>query len=142
MGNKFGFTISAPRGLDLDATQLDLANELLERVPSLNRCIGCGACTATCSAGSFTEFNIRRMQTLFRRGQLERLEQQLRACMLCGKCLLVCPRGINTRQMIVEMRRMLGPKEEHAMILPPKVVRDEMKGKAKQTENDTYKPQQ
>lgn len=127
MSNKFGFSISTPRGLDLDTTQLDEANELLRRVPSLNSCIGCGACTATCSAGGFTEFNIRRMQTLFRRGQLQDLDRQLRACMLCGKCLLVCPRGINTRQMIIEMRRMLGPKEEPAMILPPKVVRDEKK---------------
>lgn len=135
MGNKFGFTINTPRGLDLDTTQLDLAEELLNRVPSLNRCIGCGACTATCSAGSFTEFNIRRMQTLFRRGQLDKLEQQLRSCMLCGKCLLVCPRGINTRQMIIEMRRMLGPKQEPTMILPPKVVRDERKKAAATTTN-------
>lgn len=127
MANKFGFTINAPRCLDMDTTQTDLANELLERVPSLNSCIGCGACTATCSAGSFTEFNIRRIQTLFRRGQIDQLEQKLRSCMLCGKCILVCPRGINTRQMIIEMRRMLGPKEERKMILPPKVVRDENK---------------
>lgn len=104
---KFGFTISTPRNLDLDATQMDRANELLGRVPSLNVCIGCGACSATCSAGMFTSFNIRRVQTLFRRGQLEELDKQLHSCMLCGKCMLVCPRGINTRQMVIEMRRLL-----------------------------------
>ena len=31
----------------------------------------------------------------------------LDACMLCGKCTLVCPRGVNTRAMIMEMRKEL-----------------------------------
>ena len=103
----FGYSISTTRILDLDATQVERASELLERVPSLNVCIGCGGCTATCSAGMFTNFNIRRVQTLFRRGQLDDLDRQLKNCMLCGKCMLVCPRGINTRQMVIEMRRLL-----------------------------------
>ncbi|MBQ3174194.1 MAG: 4Fe-4S binding protein, partial [Alistipes sp.] len=34
--------------------------------------------------------------------------EELNKCMLCGKCRLVCPRGINTRAMIMLIKRKLG----------------------------------
>jgi len=105
--NKFGFTISQARSINMDSVQTDKANALLERVPSYKLCIGCGGCTAVCTAGQFTDFNIRRIHTLFSRGQYEGLNEQLKSCMLCGKCMLVCPRGVNTRALIIEMRRAL-----------------------------------
>lgn len=104
---KFGFAIAQPRSLDFDSLNREKAQILLEKVPSLRLCIGCGACTASCTAGQFTDFNIRRAQTLFRRGEYSELDEKLRACMLCGKCMLLCPRGVNTRALIIEMRRLL-----------------------------------
>lgn len=44
---------------------------------------------------------------MFRRGNTEGLAEELRKCMLCGKCVLVCPRGVNLRQLIINMRKML-----------------------------------
>lgn len=105
--NKFGFTISQTRSIDMDDLHSDKINKLLEMVPSYKWCIGCGGCTASCSAGAFTDFNIRRIHNAFLRGQYKGLDEQLQKCMLCGKCLLVCPRGVNTRSLIINMRRIL-----------------------------------
>ena len=105
--NKFGFTISQGRSINFDDIKPDKADRLIEMVPSYKWCIGCGGCTAACSAAGFTDFNIRRIHTAFLRGQYEGLDAQLQRCMLCGKCLLVCPRGVNTRALIINMRRLL-----------------------------------
>ena len=105
--NKFKFTISKPRSIDIDHTDLSKSEQLMTAVPSYKLCIGCGACTATCTAGQLTNFNIRRIHTMFTRGQYEELDKQLQSCMLCGKCILVCPRGVNTRALIINMRKIL-----------------------------------
>lgn len=103
----FNFTVLQPRVIDLDKVDGTQYGALLEKVPSYRRCIGCGGCAATCTAGSLTSFDIRKIHTLFSRGQYDGLDAQLNACMLCGKCVLVCPRGVNTRLLIVQMRKML-----------------------------------
>lgn len=103
----FGFKISEGRQLNFDETENEKVDKLLELVPSFKLCIGCGGCTAACSAAGFTNFNIRRIHTSFLRAQYENLDEQLQHCMLCGKCLLVCPRGVNTRSLIINMRRLL-----------------------------------
>ena len=116
---KFGFKISTTRAIDLDSADNTLCDRLLEAVPSYRYCIGCGGCTATCSAGQFTDFNIRKTHFLFSRRQYDKLstdmlpEVDLNKCMLCGKCSLVCPRGVNTRGLIVAMRKLLAPTEIH-----------------------------
>ncbi|MBP5327200.1 MAG: 4Fe-4S dicluster domain-containing protein [Bacteroidales bacterium] len=105
--NKFGFTISQGRQINFDEIKTDKVEKMLELVPSYKLCIGCGGCTAACTAAGFTDYNIRRIHTAFQRGQYNGLEEKLQRCMLCGKCLLVCPRGVNTRSLIVNMRRIL-----------------------------------
>lgn len=104
---QFGFSISQARSINMDEIKPEKVEKLLELVPSYKWCIGCGGCTAACSAKGFTDFNIRRIHNAFYRGQYEGLEEQLQKCMLCGKCLLVCPRGVNTRSLIINMRRLL-----------------------------------
>ena len=103
----FGFAISQGRQINFDDMKSDKAERLLDLVPSYKWCIGCGGCTASCSAAGFTDFNIRRIHTSFQRGLYDGLDEQLSRCMLCGKCLLVCPRGVNTRLLIINMRRLL-----------------------------------
>lgn len=103
----FGFSISKGRQLNFDEMKTDKVEKLLELVPSYKLCIGCGGCTASCSAAGFTDFNIRKIHTSFLRAQYDGLDEQLKRCMLCGKCLLVCPRGVNTRSLIMNMRRIL-----------------------------------
>lgn len=91
----------------MDADDNGRRARLLSEVPSYSLCIGCGGCTATCSAGQFTTFNIRRSHTSLGCGQIEGLVAQLDNCMLCGKCMLVCPRGVNLRGLIIRMRQLL-----------------------------------
>ena len=109
---KFGFSISQARSIDLDQVDFSRLDELKSIVPSFMVCINCGACTATCSAQQFSDFNIRKIKTLYMQGQYDDLAKQLEKCMLCGKCTLVCPREVNLRNSIVNMRRILTKKNK------------------------------
>lgn len=103
----FGFTIKKTHAFNISETDLKLAKSLYEKVPSYKLCIGCGGCTATCSARQFTRFDIRKVHNSFIRGKYDTLSEELRKCMLCGKCTLVCPRGVNLRSLIMNMRMLL-----------------------------------
>ncbi len=50
----FGYTISKPRAIDIDRNNLRKSDEILREMPELQACIGCGACTAVCTAGNLT----------------------------------------------------------------------------------------
>ncbi len=104
----FGYTISAARGLDLDRNDLVPAREIGDQMPEFRTCISCGSCTATCTAGAMTAFNFRMVHTLVRRGEYTGAWREMNNCMLCGKCRLVCPRGINTRGVVMLIKRKLG----------------------------------
>lgn len=108
----FGFSISQARSINLTRTDFAKFEQLKDLVPSYKRCIGCGGCSATCSARQFTDFNIRKVHFFFRRGQYDQLENELQKCMLCGKCTLVCPRGVNLRSLVINMRQVLTNKNE------------------------------
>jgi heterodisulfide reductase subunit C len=103
---QFGFQINQVRSINLDVDRTPL-KQLEEAVGSFRRCIRCGSCTATCSATQFTEFNIRKIHTMFRSGIYQNLSESLKSCMLCGKCTLVCPRGVNLRSMVINIRKIL-----------------------------------
>lgn len=110
MMQKFSFSITTPRSLDCDKVSPDKVDRLLSLEPSFSRCIGCGSCSAVCPAGELSGFDIRRVHAFFSRGKYDLLEKELAKCMLCGKCTLVCPRGVNTRSLIINMRRILNEK--------------------------------
>ena len=103
----FGFSIKKSRTVNLSQSDLRKAEQLLAAVPSYKLCIGCGGCTASCSARQFTDFDIRKVHCFFSRAQYVMLEKELQKCMLCGKCTLVCPRGVNLRSLIINMRQIL-----------------------------------
>ena len=100
----FGYSISRPRIIDIDRNNLRKSNEILLEMPELQTCIGCG----TCTAGNLTEFNFRKVHTLVRRGEYQGAYEEMNKCMLCGKCRLLCPRGINTRGVVMLIKRKLG----------------------------------
>ena len=108
----FGFSLKKSRTVNLVHADMQKFDQLIAAVPSYKRCIGCGGCTASCSARQFTDFDIRKVHNTFRRGQYDRLADELRKCMLCGKCTLVCPRGVNLRSLIINMRQLLTPSNE------------------------------
>lgn len=98
--NKFGFTLSEPRVIDLDANNQQVAEYIFSHEPTFRLCIECGACSATCTTGQFTSFSLREINILIKRGENKKPAEKINNCMLCGKCILVCPRGVNTRNVI------------------------------------------
>ena len=113
--NKFGFSISQGRQIDYDANTRDVADLIYEREPSFRQCIECGGCSATCTTGSFTEFSLRELFILIKRGETKDVSRKLIKCMLCGKCTLVCPRGVNTRNVITVAKKAFQKKDEYAI---------------------------
>lgn len=103
MNTLWGYSIPAARVINYDKNDKAMATYLAKKVPSSKLCIGCGSCTATCSASNLTAFNIRKLQMLVKRGENEEAQKNLEKCMLCGKCLLICPRGVDTRKMIYSL---------------------------------------
>jgi len=107
MTKKFGYSILRDESIDFDRNDKRISVYLHAHEPSINLCIGCGSCTATCSTGHFVDFNIRRLHTLIRRGETREIKKEILKCMFCGKCQLVCPRGINLRNVILTLNRAI-----------------------------------
>lgn len=98
--DRFGFTISKGRQINYDVNDRRIADFIIEKEPSFKQCIACGGCSATCTAGNFTNFSLREINILINRGENELPRDNIKKCMLCGKCSLVCPRGVNTRNVV------------------------------------------
>jgi heterodisulfide reductase subunit C len=107
MMKDFGFTAIESRTIDYNQFDDRLLSYLLKEEPSFYLCLSCGGCTATCSAGNLVDFNIRRLNLLIRRGEIENLSHEIDKCMLCGKCFLVCPRGINIRHVVMLIKKAI-----------------------------------
>lgn len=102
----FGFGLSKSSRINLDNADNEKFRELAAREPDILKCMACGSCTASCSAGNFTELNLRKVILMLTRGAEKETVRQLESCMFCGKCILVCPRGINTRHLIKSIREI------------------------------------
>ncbi len=105
--NNFGFGINVGRQIDFDKNDKSLFEFIKKHEPSIQLCIGCGACTATCTCGNLTSFNFRKLHMLLSRGEDLNVEHEILKCMLCGKCKLVCPRGVNTRNVIFLIKQWI-----------------------------------
>lgn len=103
----FGYSISKDRQIDYDKTDKRIAEYVSNHETSFKICIACGTCTASCSAGNFTELSLRKIILLVKRGETEGIREEISKCMLCGKCFLSCPRGVNTRNVIVKISQAL-----------------------------------
>lgn len=103
--NKFGYSTQTSRTIDYAEFDKRLIKYIYQHEPSFFSCMSCGACTATCSAGNLIDFNVRRLSLLIRRGEIFHLASEIDKCMLCGKCTLVCPRGVNTRNVIMLIKK-------------------------------------
>ena len=103
----FGYKKNESSRLDLDTNNFKLYELLLKKERSAAVCISCGTCTATCSAGQFTDFNLRKIILLCKRGETQSLKHIIDRCMVCGKCQLACPKGVNTRNIVLILNNYL-----------------------------------
>ncbi len=103
----FGYSIAKDRQIDFDKNDKRIAKYVLLHEPSFKLCITCGTCTATCSAANFTDFNFLKVQILVKRGEINDIKDEIKKCMLCGKCYLACPRGVNTRNVIIQISQAI-----------------------------------
>lgn len=97
----FGF---APREVSvyyLYSADLSLAQWINEHDETFSHCIASASCTATCTAGQFTNFSFREVCHAIRRGEINSAIDESEKCMLCGKCTLVCPPNVNTQNIII-----------------------------------------
>ncbi len=113
--DRFGFSISKGRQIDFESNDRSLAEYICENEPSFRLCIECGGCTATCTTGNFTQFSLRELNIMIRRGENDQIYSSIKRCMLCGKCILVCPRGVNTRNVVTLVKKMLQKSNEYAI---------------------------
>jgi heterodisulfide reductase subunit C len=111
--DKFGYTISKERQIDYDSNNREIASYIFEKEPSFRLCIECGGCSATCTTASFTDFSLRELYVLIKRGENDQVRQNLKKCMLCGKCTLVCPRGVNTRNIVVLAKKAFQKSDDY-----------------------------
>ena len=102
----FGYGLTPSATLKIENVDNPLFAELHRREPDVSKCIACGSCAASCSAGVFTQMNLRKVILSLQRGREKETLPMLQHCMLCGKCLLVCPRGINTRHLILSIGKV------------------------------------
>jgi heterodisulfide reductase subunit C len=105
---KWGYLINKDNQFDIDAANMETMAKIIELEPSLSFCYACGTCSATCSAGNFSELSLRKLNILILRGETTKtIRDEISRCMLCGKCTLVCPRGVNTRNLILSIKKVL-----------------------------------
>lgn len=100
----FGYIVNAGKQIDYDKNDKKISLFIKKREPSFNICISCGTCTATCTANNITDYNFRKLIVLIKRGETEFIQQEFEKCMLCGKCQIACPRGVNTRNILLNLK--------------------------------------
>lgn len=100
----FGFGINPSSTVDLDKVDTRLYEKLSEMEPDVRICMGCGSCSATCTASLYSGMSLRQVILALQRGR--DVAPMLSNCMLCGKCTMVCPRGINTRHLLLSLCRI------------------------------------
>ncbi len=101
--NKFGFALTPSSRIDLDKFNKEKFALLVKLEPDVLKCMACGSCTASCTAGKFTRTSVRSAILALQNGQEKEALDMLKGCLLCGKCSMVCPRAINTRHLIISI---------------------------------------
>ena len=104
----FGYSLTPSNKIDLGKERSSLHTTLFTLSPDIAKCIGCGSCVASCSAGRINGTTaLRSAILLIDRGMEDEALPLIKECMLCGKCRIVCPRGINTRDIVLAINELL-----------------------------------
>lgn len=86
---------------------------MMQLYPEIYSCIGCNACTKSCTQ----ELNVMQYIAYAQRGEYEKCAEESFDCVMCGVCSSRCPAGISHPQVALLARRLNGkyiaPKAEH-----------------------------
>ena len=86
---------------------------MMQLYPEIYSCIGCNACTKSCTQG----LNVMQYIAYAQRGEYEKCAEESFDCVMCGICSSRCPAGISHPQVAVLARRLTGkylaPRAEH-----------------------------
>jgi heterodisulfide reductase subunit C len=101
---EFGYSIQADRQIDYDLHQKRILEFVRQSEPSIDWCMSCGTCASACTAAELTNFSLRKLILLARRGIENDLISMVHRCRFCGKCFNACPRSVNTRNIVYLMQ--------------------------------------
>ncbi len=86
---------------------------MMQLYPEIYACIGCNACTKSCTQ----ELNVMQYIAYAQRGEYEKCAEESFDCVMCGVCSSRCPAGISHPQVAMLARRLngkyLAPKSAH-----------------------------
>ena len=86
---------------------------MMQLYPEIYACIGCNACTKSCTQ----ELNVMQYIAYAQRGEYEMVAEESFDCVMCGVCSSRCTAGISHPQVALLTRRLTGkylaPQTEH-----------------------------
>ena len=86
---------------------------MMQLYPEIYSCIGCNACTKSCTQG----LNVMQYIAYAQRGDFASCAEESFDCVMCGVCSSRCPAGISHPQVAVLARRLYGkyiaPETQH-----------------------------
>ena len=77
---------------------------MMQLYPEFYSCIGCNACTKSCTQ----ELNVMQYIAYAQRGEYEKAAEESFDCVMCGVCSSRCPAGISHPQVALLTRRLTG----------------------------------
>lgn len=77
---------------------------MMQLYPEIYSCIGCNACTKSCTQG----LNVMQYIAYAQRGDFEKCAELSFDCVMCGVCSSRCPAGISHPQVAMLARRLNG----------------------------------
>ncbi len=86
---------------------------MMQLYPEIYSCIGCNACTKSCTQG----LNVMQYIAYAQRAEYEKCAEESFDCVMCGVCSARCPAGISHPQVAELARRLYGkyiaPESKH-----------------------------
>lgn len=77
---------------------------MMQLYPEIYSCIGCNACTKSCTQG----LNVMQYIAYAQRGEFKKCAEESFDCVMCGVCSARCPAGISHPQVAELARRLYG----------------------------------
>ncbi len=100
---------------------------MMQLYPEIYSCIGCNACTKSCTQ----ELNVMQYIAYAQRGEYEKAAEESFDCVMCGVCSSRCPAGISHPQVALLTRRLTGkylaPTSEHLVSRVAEIDRGDCK---------------